>query len=32
MKTMQLNFSAEFSGVVATLPQEYVSTIQQMFS
>ncbi|XP_021926547.1 importin-4-like isoform X1 [Zootermopsis nevadensis] len=32
MKTMQLNFRDQCSNVVATLPQEYLSTIQQMFS
>jgi len=32
MKTVQLNFHDEFSSVVATLPPQYISTIQQMFS
>ncbi|KAJ4431592.1 hypothetical protein ANN_20191, partial [Periplaneta americana] len=32
MKTMQMNFRDEFSNVATTLPPEYASTIQQLFS
>jgi hypothetical protein len=32
MKTVQLDFHDEFSSVAATLPQEYATTIQHLFS
>lgn len=32
MKTIQVNFQAEFSSVVATLPSDYAPVIQELFS